>query len=245
MKLIGLMRVRDEARWIARAVAAMRAVCDEVLVLDDHSRDDTPRLAAEAGATVIASPFPDRLDEVRDKNYLLARAAERVEGETWLLMMDGDEVLVPDARTTIRTTITRRLSAVYSVRILYLWDREDQIRIDGIYGRFLRPSLWLYHPGDRFRSTCAGGLHCGNVPRRVNGAPPVCATALHYGYMYREDRIRKFHWYRRVDGNNRIEDGYRHMVLGDLPEYPATMATRWAGPLTLRPLECVLASCAS
>jgi glycosyltransferase involved in cell wall biosynthesis len=245
VKLIGLMRVRDEARWIARAVAAMRAACDEVLVFDDHSRDDTARLAAEAGATVIASPFPDRLDEVRDKNHLLASAQQRVEGETWMLMLDGDEVLLPNARSTIRAAIAARLSAVYSVRILYLWDREDQVRIDGIYGRFLRPSLWLHYGGNRFKSDCPGGLHCGNVPRPVNGAPPVCATALHYGYLHREDRIRKFEWYRRIDGQNRVEDGYRHMVLGDLPQHPAAMRTRWAGPLTLKALECVLANCGS
>jgi hypothetical protein len=57
---------------------------------------------------------------------------------------------------------------------------------------------------------------------------------LHYGYLHKEDRVRKFHWYNKIDPNNAFEDQYRHMVIGDV--FPADSSFKWAGPLELRSL---------
>ena len=44
---------RDEARHIARVVGTMPGFVDEIVVVDDHSGDDTAGLARAAGATVV------------------------------------------------------------------------------------------------------------------------------------------------------------------------------------------------
>jgi glycosyltransferase involved in cell wall biosynthesis len=225
--MIGLLRVRNEARWIERSISSILPVCDRVLVMDDHSDDGTPDLCrAIERVTVLASPFGG-LDETRDKNWLLDKAR----GAEWVMMIDGDEVLAAGAPIS---ELLATSAVCLSPRILYLWDREDQVRVDGVYGRFRRPSI--FRPGaSRFASTSAGGnFHCGNVPLALQSlALPIDVSLLHFGYLHREDRLRKYRWYNQVDPGNANEDGYQHMVQGDIPEVPAGARLRHAGPLEL------------
>jgi hypothetical protein len=55
----------------------------------------------------------------------------------------------------------------------------------------------------------------------------------HLGYMCPEDRLRKYQWYNTIDPENESEDRYRHMVQGDIPEVPAHLKLKHAGPLRL------------
>jgi hypothetical protein len=61
----------------------------------------------------------------------------------------------------------------------------------------------------------------------------VCSSDLHLGYMDRDDRVRKYAWYNEHDPHNQVEGCYRHMVIGDLPEFPASYKAKWGGPLEL------------
>lgn len=236
---VGMLRVKNEARWIKSVLASLKLICDDVLVFDDHSTDGTPDICHELEADVIESEF-EGLNEVRDKTWMLRFVEQHYEPD-WVLHIDGDEELTPEAQTFIREITSKpAVAAGYSFRILYLWDRPDQIRVDGIYRTFSRGSLFNVErqPENlRFESKSANGFHCGNLPVNLNGAiVRVPEGLLHYGYMHREDRLRKFEFYNRTDPYNVMEDQYRHMILGDLPEYPATMKTKHGGPLQLQPL---------
>lgn len=229
MTVIGAMRVRNEARWIRRAVNSILPLCQRVVVFDDHSEDDTPKiLAAMPGVELIRSPF-EGLDEARDKNLLLDHI--RAEAD-WVLMIDGDEILLDT--TDLRITIRNTSSQCISLRVLYAWDREDQVRVDGVYGNFRRQSV--FRPGtSRFHSRGAANFHCGNVPVGLRASTAYVESALlHLGYLYPSDRVRKYEWYNANDPHNAAEDEYRHMVVGDV--FPADSRFKWGGPLELRPL---------
>ena len=234
--MIGLLRVKNEARWIERAVRSISGICHRVLVLDDHSTDRTPEIAHGCGAEVVVSPF-EGLDESRDKNLLLRLAYERAKTGEWALMIDGDEELHQDDALMLEAECRRGPGAL-SMPVLYLWDSPDQVRVDGVYRNFRRASAFRLVPGLAFHSTSHGGhFHCGNVPTHYHhSARPTMARLLHYGYMERGDRLRKYDWYNRMDPNNSGEDGYRHMVVGDL--FPADSRFRWGGPLQLEALQC-------
>jgi hypothetical protein len=59
----------------------------------------------------------------------------------------------------------------------------------------------------------------------------------HFGYQHKADRIAKFHFYSQVDPGNANEDYYRHLVQGDVPEWPAGEVLGKAGPLVLKKLS--------
>ncbi|HEV8189447.1 MAG TPA: glycosyltransferase family 2 protein [Pyrinomonadaceae bacterium] len=231
-----MLRVRNEARWIERVVRSIQLVCDNVFVLDDNSEDETALLCRQLGCEVFASPFED-IHEARDKDYLLAKvwASGARLGDT-CLMVDGDEALHPDDAPAVVKAVDAKV-VCGSTHIVYLWDNEQQIRVDRWYKAFRRPSLFrLVSPLLTFKRTAFGGnFHCSSAPAQLLASvTPLAVRLLHYGYMHREDRIRKFHWYNSVDPNNVFEDQYRHMVVGDL--FPADSSFKWAGPLEVVPL---------
>lgn len=228
-----MMRVKNEARWIERCVGSVLSLCDAVVILDDHSTDGTAEICERIPKTkVIRSPFSG-LDETRDKNYLLAEVA-RMNPE-WVLHIDGDEELEDDGPAKIRQTILSGAADAYKMQVVYLWDKPDMIRVDRWYADFCRPSLFRFKPGLKFESgRAAANFHCGNVPVPVGVMGRTGARLMHWGYIHAADRIRKYHWYNQKDPNNRAEDCYRHMVIGDL--FPDDSVFRYAGPLELRRL---------
>jgi glycosyltransferase involved in cell wall biosynthesis len=249
VKIFGMMRVRNETRWIRDSVDSALAVCERVFVLDDHSGDGTAEICAAMGdrVTVIPSPF-EGLDEARDKDFLLAQVVKGGPPD-WVLALDGDEVLEAGSVPKILDAVRNWPGvSLLRFRIAYLWDSPDQARVDGVYGRFARPSCFRLR-GQKvsrlvFRRKGPPGapnFHCSSFPTGLIGRTVNTDVWIrHYGYMTREDRLRKYAWYRERDGNNMAEDRYRHIAQGDLPELPASARFRHAGPLTLAALQTLI-----
>jgi len=79
-----VMIARDEARHMQRALASALPWVDDALVLDTGSRDDTVRLAREAGARVEHFPWVNDFSAARNAALALA-------GADWHLVLDADE----------------------------------------------------------------------------------------------------------------------------------------------------------
>jgi O-antigen biosynthesis protein len=235
--IVGMMRIKNEARWIRAVLESALQVCERVYVLDDHSTDGTFDRCQQFGdrVRVFSSSFHG-IDESRDKNWLLEVIRLGTNAE-WVLAIDGDELLADHAQL-IATAESGRADC-YALRVLYLWDRTDQVRTDGVYGRFWRPSLFRLGVKGSFQTTRHGGnFHCGNVP---SGLLKNCSRSdvrlLHFGYMHARDRRRKFDWYNENDPNNTVEDQYVHMIQGDQSGPPAHVKLKHAGPLELETLS--------
>jgi GT2 family glycosyltransferase len=212
------MRVKNEARYIRESLTQTLRLCQTALVFDDHSSDDTMAICRTFGTRVKLLPSPfEGLDEARDKNYVLAEIAKY--SPEWVLWIDGDEVLERSGPERLKQVVTAvRGVAAFNLRIAYLWNDPQHMRIDGIFGRFRRPSLFrlLGQAFERlhFRSSgCGGNFHCGNVPDGLVGNMPELPVRLkHYGYMTKEQRMAKYTFYTTTDPQNHAEDNYRHLA---------------------------------
>ncbi len=79
-QVVALVAAFDEAERIAPTVAALQDLADEVVVVDDGSRDGTSSAALVAGATVL------RASRRRGKGRAIEEALERLPpAEIWLL----------------------------------------------------------------------------------------------------------------------------------------------------------------
>lgn len=255
---IAMLRVRDEERWIAEVIEAVLPLCARVFVMDDHSQDRTTEICGRyPEVTVLLSPFTVGFNEARDKNWLLDQVEAHCEAE-WLLCIDGDEVLEKRGPQIIREQVAATPDQhSYSLQIIFLWNDRQTMRTDWVYGEFYRPSLFrpfhidpdrpdhLKIAGEtRFMSTPFGrrvdgnepNLHCSSVPQRyLHGCKRLEARLKHYGYLHREDRVRKLDRYTALDWLNRAEDCYRHMTQGDFPrlaELPNIARLRREGRLS-------------
>jgi glycosyltransferase involved in cell wall biosynthesis len=193
-------------------------LCSRALVFDDHSIDTTADICRSFGERVMLFPSPFQgLDEARDKNYLLQDVAQT--GADWVLWIDGDEVLEPRGPDALRTAVDQAgATAIFSLRVAYVWNDPSLVRVDGVFGQFRRNSLFRLRGQAiqqlRFLPSGRGGnLHCGNVPAGLQGGVDSLDVRLkHYGYMTAEQRRAKYAWYTRVDPNNLSEDNYRHLA---------------------------------
>jgi hypothetical protein len=81
------------------------------------------------------------------------------------------------------------------------------------------------------------GLHTSNAPG-LGGmrVAPLNVFLVHYGYLHKQDRVRKYRWITELDPHNEREDFYRHTVQGDIPEVPSDAKLKHAGPLLLQKL---------
>lgn len=293
IRFAAMLRIRNEARWIAEVLESIRPLCQRIFIMDDHSTDDTAKICEtfRLGAdqheqvTVLPSPF-DGLNESRDKNWLYDQIMRECEPE-WILCIDGDEVLEARGPEAIRFWTSRKRSEVrtvrmqdgsfvdavtsvpevdsYKLKIAYLWNSRETVRVDRIYDDFWRPSLFRPFVPDpdkpddmlvaqefRFKSTPWGhslngvnpNFHCSSVPqRRIHEAKPIPVRLKHYGYMWRDDRVKKLDYLTSVDWKNDAEDWYRHVCQGDRPllaELPRIVALRQQGILSERDQEHLL-----
>lgn len=241
----GFLRVKNEQRWLGRVLESMLPACDRILLFNDHSKDETAAIARSfEKVCVFDSPF-EGVEEVRDKNFLLDRLEESAEPGDMVLAIDGDEEIAGGGCNVIRETAAKPEGAdSYQFRVLYLWNSESQVRVDGVYRNFHRPSLFRFRRGVRFHSGTACGFHCGNVPQ-PRSTERLDVKLLHYGYMHKADRLRKWEFYNKLDPEN-VSEGYDwrhpkrgsypHIVQGDIPEVPATAILAHGGPLELRAL---------
>jgi (heptosyl)LPS beta-1,4-glucosyltransferase len=94
LPLSGVVIAKDEADRIGRCVASLAAICDDVLVLDSGSTDDTVAIAVAAGARVEHQAW---LGFAAQKNAAIARAAQ-----PWVLLLDADEWLDPATPAKLR-----------------------------------------------------------------------------------------------------------------------------------------------
>jgi len=81
-----IIPAHEEERFIAEVVRAVRAHVEKVIVVDDHSQDNTGLAAATAGASVIR--HPQRLGKGAAIKTGLRRAAR--ENYEYFLFLDGD-----------------------------------------------------------------------------------------------------------------------------------------------------------
>ena len=89
MNISGLVITFNEEKNIGKCIDALFQVCDEVIVVDSNSKDDTVKIATKKGAKVIVQSF-------------LGDGPQRIHGvpfckNEWILNLDADEFLDTDS----------------------------------------------------------------------------------------------------------------------------------------------------
>lgn len=201
--VIGIMLVRNEAyRWLAKVLEQMKRACNEIIIVDDASTDETAD---------ICSKYTDRIFYTRKtmwgKNELFQR--QRLWNEAENIAHDGDWILCLDADETIHhiEQLCSRIDQAELMKCdglafnLYdMWD-DCHYRSDGLWNAHLRDWVMMvrYNPDKEYvwRET---PLHCGRFP--LNAVTLCGNTGLaiqHWGWSRPEDRQAKYDRYMKAD----------------------------------------------
>ncbi|NUO20071.1 glycosyltransferase [bacterium] len=217
--IFAMMNIRNEDRWLREVLDSAARICDGIIVYDDGSTDKTPDICRiHPAVTAYRQEIESETDKARDKNRMFAMALEHK--FDWMLCIDGDEVLEPTAPQRILHQIRNCPSSVSQIdfEFLYLWNDRRHYRTDGIYTGIYHPCLFrpLSQKWNelRFEPTAhAGNLHCERTPQNLQGERIRADIKIeHLGYMFAEDRVRKYQWNKSKDIKHANEGYYEHLL---------------------------------
>lgn len=93
MELSVVIITFNEERNIARCLASVKAVADDIVVVDSFSTDGTEAIVREAGARFVQHAFEGHIEQ---KNRAVTQAEH-----PWVLSLDADEALDEELRNAI------------------------------------------------------------------------------------------------------------------------------------------------
>ncbi|GEK73152.1 MULTISPECIES: glycosyltransferase family 2 protein [Halomonas] len=172
----GIIITLNEADNVTDCIASLQRVCDEVIVVDSGSQDDTVALAEAAGARVIHQPY---LGDGPQKAFAVPQAAH-----DWILALDADERLDDDAVAAIQGLALDDPQQAFRFRRRNFAGRH-WIRAAGFYPD---PVTRLYN-----RTTS------GYLPKKAHSsvqAPSVTDLDAHLRHFTYRDLS---HWISRID----------------------------------------------
>ena len=228
---------------------------DESFQESARAVDPNPQITKKAGVVIVTSqdgqrvlhwmvsPFAksvvresERVNEIRDKNTLWYYCRACVDFD-WMLCMDGDEMYSLSALRNLHHNIEQ--AKAHNARVLvfpfiYVWNDENQQRVDAVYGdevdghkrlRFPRAFQVDHMDAEQLFVNVfqvnggVAGFHCGSIPLEnyfvdepEQGAFMADCPIVHFGYIDDALRHQKFAFYNKIDPQNQEEGGYKHLI---------------------------------
>lgn len=208
MKLVTAILARNEAapdRYLRQVLTRCLSFSDTVIVLDDCSTDETPKIAEAMGCVVYhrkAVSDPAWGKEAPARQELWNLACQHATGlDDWVLICDADQELIGDVRGLC---LSQEVNT-WSMALLDCWS-DTEFRVDGLWQGHLNPRPWLFAPNrvpaEWVPEWGKRGIHVGhaplNFPMVVGVAPPDEFFWLHWGWSKPEARKKKYKQYMSV-----------------------------------------------
>ena len=185
MKLSGVIITFNEERNIRRCLQSLEGVCDEILVLDSFSTDQTEAICKEFGARFEQHPFEGHIQQ---KNEALKRAQHG-----WVLSLDADEALSPKLKASILD-----IKNSSPVKGGYTMNR-----LTNYCGKWIHHSGW--YPDTKLRLVSKENAQWGGtnphdklIPDAQLPLQHLRGDLLHYSYYTKEDHFKQIAYFSEI-----------------------------------------------
>jgi len=189
----------NEAHNLADCLTSLQGLADEIVIVDNGSRDGTLDIAAQFGARVV------RTDDWPGFGPQKNRALDAATGE-WVLSIDADERVTPELADEIRAVIAGNAAAAYEIP-----------RLSWYCGRFMRHSGWYPDPVLRLFQRGRARFSDDLVHERLLPQDAVRRLQnhlLHYSFMNFSQVLEKVDRYSTASAQQMFARGRRATLLG-------------------------------
>ncbi|MDR6546847.1 glycosyltransferase involved in cell wall biosynthesis [Chryseobacterium rhizosphaerae] len=198
-KVSGLIITYNEEKNI-REVLECFDFCDEIVIIDSFSKDNTVEIAkANPNVKIIQNRFEDF---TKQRNLALDNAKN-----DWVLFLDGDERISQELKKEIIKTIndSKACDAYYFFRVFFLG--KEKIRFSGTQNdknfRLFRKSKAYYDTNKKVHETLIVNGDVGFLKNKL----------LHYSYENYDAFKKKMLYYGALKGSELTDKGKKYSVI--------------------------------
>jgi len=221
--VVAMYRLKNEAKWIEKSLESISNLCSKIVILDDGSTDNTIEICRSFSNVVDIFQQKDlQLDEHRDRTKLLTMALKQ--NPDYLLALEGNEFFMPKSIEILleELNIIYPDNYVFQFQFLYMWDKFNQYRYDGVYqniwsSRLMsmknQPKKLFFNP-----SVTNGNHHIDYLPlHKLDFKNTIRSNVkiLHYGNFDKKLRESKFKFYSKNNPDSVGKDSYQHIISGN------------------------------
>ena len=182
------MIVRNESHHLPKALASVKGIAAEIVVVDTGSTDDTVSIASAMGAKVLHFAWIDDFAAARN-------AALEAATQPWILSLDADQMLASDSTGALATALQRSDCMAQVVTIdLY---GPSTLNPDPTAGKsavelaFKSLRLFRNHPQIRFSGRVHEDVSTSLLSLGQSHWPDSGVVLEDHGYVQAEERDRK------------------------------------------------------
>lgn len=196
MKLIAILRIKNEKNIIRRSMKRLEELVDEIIIVDNESTDGTKEIYQKY-KKIIKVIDTVGFNEGRDKILLLEEAKKRK--ADWIIFLDADEIFEKNFN---RKVIEKYMKSNYSkitFRLCHFWLNKNKCRIGKKF------FLYSLHPIRIMWKNCDSAyfspkkIHNGDI-RGVKGRSYISLYRIkHYGYVDKDKVVNKLNMYKKKD----------------------------------------------
>lgn len=198
-KLSVILITFNEAHNLGDCLTSLQGLADEIVVVDNGSRDATLDIAAQFGARIV------RTDDWPGFGPQKNRALDAATGD-WVLSIDADERVTPELAQEIRAVIAANDTAAFEIP-----------RLSWYCGRFMRHSGWYPDPVLRLFQRGRARFSDDLVHERLLAQDPVRRLQhhlLHYSFMNFSQVLEKVDRYSTASAQQMFARGRRASLTG-------------------------------
>ena len=211
IRLIGFLQIHNESEKgnLERVLKHLSKFCNDIVIYDDGSTDNSYEIASKFTKNIIRSPVNDFKSEIVHKQELLELGLSL--NPDWIVWLDADEVFDRDGelyaiRGLCRYGESKKIDG-FSFLEFNLWNGLSEYRVDELWHKLWAIRLWRNNGDLTFGKEI--GLHKKLSPNGINKICKTDVKVIHYGFSSKEKIDEKYQMYKEHGQTGRLLERIR------------------------------------
>jgi glycosyltransferase involved in cell wall biosynthesis len=203
-KIIGGLLVKNEEnRWLKEFLNNFEFICDNIVIIDDCSSDNTVEICKNYGTVYLSPESYWETREWMQRETLFNFCLKKANLNDWIIILDADELI--NNPLDLRNTLLNKAKEydAHGMKLYDMWN-DTHYRSDQCWSAHRHYWNMAIRKKDINYTYNKSKLHCGRLPIESNDMKMFLDDynyIKHMGWSTENDRIEKYNRYMKIDGD--------------------------------------------